>query len=135
MTGPSAAASPRKDTNAPPMYPAATPELVARRRELAPGIHGAWDEFSAAVFAAGALDEVTKQLIAVAAAHITQCPYCIKGHTRKAILKGATEEQVMEAIWIAAEMRSGGALAHSTIALNTLSGMGDHVHGAGEARV
>lgn len=42
-----------------------------RRRELAPDIHSAWDNFSAAVFTAGALDELTKQLIAVAVAHVT----------------------------------------------------------------
>jgi alkylhydroperoxidase/carboxymuconolactone decarboxylase family protein YurZ len=32
---------------------------------------------------------------------------------------GATEEQLMEAIWVAAEMRAGGAYAHSTLALET----------------
>jgi AhpD family alkylhydroperoxidase len=112
-----------------PLYPAATPEVAARRRELAPDIHSAWDRFSSALFAAGALDEVTKQLIAVAVAHVTQCPYCITGHTRLARLKGASDEQVMEAVWVAAEMRAGGAFAHSTIALGVL---GDHEHAPSE---
>lgn len=107
------------------LYPPATPEVASRRRELAPDIHDAWDRFSSAVFAAGALDEVTKQLIAVAVAHVTQCPYCITGHTRLAHRKGATDEQVMEAVWVAAEMRAGGAYAHSTIALGAL---GTHDH-------
>ena len=66
------------------------------------------------------MPEVTKQLIAVAVAHTTQCPYCIKGHTRAAVRKGASPEQIMEAIWVAAEMRAGGAYAHSVIALNQL---------------
>jgi AhpD family alkylhydroperoxidase len=61
-----------------------------------------------------------KQLIAVAVAHTTQCPYCIKGHTKSALQKGATDEQIMEAIWVAAEMRAGGAYAHSTLALDVL---------------
>ena len=66
------------------MYPAATPELAARRKELAPAINDAFENFGRAVFAEGALPEKTKQLIAVAVAHVTQCPYCIKGHTRLA---------------------------------------------------
>ena len=102
-----------------------TPELAKKRRELAPDIHAAWDQFSKTVFAEGALDEKTKQLIAVAVAHVTQCPYCIKGHTRGAEHKGATPEEIMEAIWVAAEMRAGGAYAHSAI---SLSEMKDHEH-------
>jgi AhpD family alkylhydroperoxidase len=62
----------------------------------------------------------TKQLIAVAVAHVTQCPYCIRGHTGAALQKGATAEEIMEAIWTAAEMRAGGAFAHSTVALDTI---------------
>jgi AhpD family alkylhydroperoxidase len=73
------------------------------------------------VFKAGALDAKTKQLIAVAAAHVTQCPYCIRGHTKQALRAGATREEVMEAIWVAAEMRAGGAVAHSALALDTIA--------------
>jgi len=72
------------------------------------------------VFADGALPGKTKQLIAVAVAHVTQCPYCIKGHTKAARQHGATPEEIMEAIWVAAEMRAGGAWAHSTLALAEL---------------
>ena len=79
------------------------------------------DARNRAVFAEGALPEQTKQLIAVAVAHTTQCPFCIKGHTRLARRKGATDEQIMEAIWVAAEMRAGGAYAHSTLALDVLA--------------
>ena len=54
-----------------------------------------------------------KQLIAVAVAHVTQCPYCIKGHTKAALRQGASQQELMEAIWVSAEMRAGGAYAHS----------------------
>src|SRR4051812_4529371 len=57
-------------------------QIAERRKQLAPGIHDAFQEFSRQVFAGGALDEKTKQLIAVAVAHVTQCPYCIRGHTK-----------------------------------------------------
>lgn len=107
-----------------PMFPPATPEIAARRKELAPVAHEAFEQFSRAVFAEGALAEKTKQLIAVAVAHVTQCPYCIVGHTKRARGKGATDEEIMEAIWVAAEMRAGGAYAHSTLALNALASHG-----------
>lgn len=103
-----------------PMYHQATPEIAARRKELAPHTHEAFEAFSRSVFAEGALDEKTKQLIAVAVAHTTQCPYCIQGHTRLAHRKGASDQEIMEAIWVAAEMRAGGAYAHSTLALDVL---------------
>ena len=103
------------------VYPEATNEIGRRRKELAPEINDAFESFGRAVFKAGALPEKTKQLIAVAVAHTTQCPYCIAGHTRLARRKGASDEEIMEAIWVAAEMRAGGAYAHSTIALHTLA--------------
>ena len=96
-----------------------TAEIAERRKELAPGPDDAFHEFSRQVFADGALDKKTKQIIAVAVAHVTQCPYCIEGHTRAALRRGATEEQLMEAIWVAAEMRAGGAYAHAGLALET----------------
>jgi AhpD family alkylhydroperoxidase len=118
------------------LYPRATPEVARRRKELTPSATEAFDNFSKAVFADGALDERTKQLIAVAVAHVTQCPYCITGHSKLAKRKGATAEQIMEAIWVAAEMRAGGAYAHSTIALNAIGEVphqhGADQHGAGE---
>ncbi len=110
------------------LFPPATPDLGARRRELAPEIHAAWDTFSKTVFAEGELPEKTKQLIAVAVAHTTQCPYCIEGHTKVAKKKGASSEEIMEAIWVAAEMRAGGAYAHSAIALTALGETTPHAH-------
>ncbi len=99
------------------MYPAATRETAKIRRELAPATQDAFDAFSRHVFADGALSAKMKQVIAVAVAHVTQCPYCIKGHTKAALRSGATREELMEAIWVAAEMRAGGAYAHSALAL------------------
>jgi AhpD family alkylhydroperoxidase len=102
------------------IFPQTTSELAAIRKKLAPDIHDAFTNFSERVFADGALPAKTKQLIAVASAHITQCPYCIRGHTKAALRRGATGEEIMEAIWVAAEMRAGGAYAHSTLALDTI---------------
>jgi AhpD family alkylhydroperoxidase len=99
------------------LYPPVSPELRETRKRLAPEPHAAFRAFSEKVFAAGALSPRSKQIIAVAAAHVTQCPYCIDGHTKAALRAGATSEEIMEAIWVAAEMRAGAAYAHSLIAL------------------
>ena len=99
------------------LYPTVTRDLARMRRRLAPDASRAFHDFSNAVFADGALSTKTKHIIAVAVAHVSQCPYCIKGHTRAALNEGASPEELMEAIWVAAEMRSGAAFAHSVIAL------------------
>ena len=103
------------------IFPQSTPALAAARKQLAPGTHEGFAAFSERVFAEGALPTKTKQLIAVAAAHITQCPYCIRGHTKAALRHGASAEEIMEAIWVAAEMRAGAAYAHSALALDTIA--------------
>jgi len=102
------------------LYPEADRSLVDERNKLAPEIQQAFQAFQNKVFADGALPKKTKQLIAVAIAHVTQCPYCIKGHTRGALRAGASEQEIMEAIWVAAEMRAGGAVAHSLLATQSM---------------
>ncbi len=103
------------------LYPESTRELHRMRQELAPEALAAFRAFSEKVFADGALPSKTKQLIALAVAHVTQCAYCIRGHTELALRKGATREELMEAIWVASEMRAGAAYAHSNIALDTMN--------------
>ncbi|MCK9515723.1 MAG: carboxymuconolactone decarboxylase family protein [Ottowia sp.] len=106
------------------MFPQSDANIARKRRELAPKQLEAFRAFSKAVFADGALPVKTKQLIAVAVAHTTQCPYCIHGHTEGALKAGATEAEIMESIWVAAEMRAGGAYAHSALALDTMARQG-----------
>lgn len=108
-----------------PMYPPSGPELARKRRELAAQTLDAFKAFSAQVFAEGALTVKAKQLIAVAVAHVTQCPYCIRGHTEAALRHGASEQEIMEAIWVATEMRAGGACTHAALAIDTM-----HAHAA-----
>jgi AhpD family alkylhydroperoxidase len=102
------------------LYPSSSRELAEKRRALAPETEKAFQAFSRQVFADGALPAKTKQLIAVAVAHVTQCPYCIRGHTKAALRHGATRQELMEAIWVAAEMRAGGAYAHTALALTAM---------------
>src|SRR5438270_10473925 len=102
------------------LYPRPSKDLSQKRKELAPEIYTAYQSFSQRVFADGALPSKTKQLIAVAVAHVTQCPYCIRGHTKAALRHGATRQEVMEAIWVAAEMRAGGAYAHTAVSITAM---------------
>ncbi|MBW8201312.1 MULTISPECIES: carboxymuconolactone decarboxylase family protein [Flagellimonas] len=95
-------------------------ELAQKKASLAPNQVEAWRKFSRTVFKEGVLDEKTKQLIAVAVAHVTQCPWCIKAHTPLALRKGASKEEIMEAIWVAAEMRAGAAYSHANIAMEEM---------------
>jgi AhpD family alkylhydroperoxidase len=116
------------------LYPQATAALAEQRSRLAPGPAEAFRAFSRSVFAEGELSVLTKQLIAVAVAHVTQCPYCIRSHTKTALRDGATPRAIMEAIWVAAEMRAGGAYAHSALALDTISHyQAEHATGLGES--
>lgn len=102
------------------LFPNPTRENAELRANAAPEIIDAWRNFSRTVFRAGALDEKTKQLIAVAVAHVTQCPYCIHSHAETAMKRDATKEQIMEAVWIASEMRAGAAYAHSALAMDEM---------------
>ena len=113
------------------VYPQATRALAELRSRLAPRPAAAFKAFSQSVFAPGMLSAKTKQLIAVAVAHATQCPYCIRSHTGAALREGATAEEIMEAIWVATEMRAGGAYAHSVIALDVIDGAA-HAHESDE---
>lgn len=102
------------------LYPAASKEMAEKKAVLASKNIEAWRNFSKTVFEGGALPEKTKQLVAIAVAHVTQCPYCIRSHTKQALRKGASKEEIMEAIWVAAEMRAGAAYAHANIAMDEM---------------
>src|SRR5258708_34313914 len=77
--------------------------------ENAPDSMKAFWAFDKAVFAGGALTVQQKQLIAVAVALTTQCPYCIELHNKAARDAGATDAQLAEAALVAAAMRAGAA--------------------------
>jgi len=70
------------------------------------------------VFKEGALTEREKSLIALAVSHTVQCPYCIDAYTTASLEKGADEEQMMEAIHVAAAIRGGASLVHGVQMMN-----------------
>jgi AhpD family alkylhydroperoxidase len=82
--------------------------------ENAPQAMKSFSAFDKAVFEEGALSAQQKQLIAVAVALTTQCPYCIELHNKAARDAGATDAQLSEAALVAAAIRAGGAITHAT---------------------
>jgi AhpD family alkylhydroperoxidase len=104
-----------------PICPSASRDIAKKREQLAPETLATFRSFSRQVFADGALPSKTKELIAVAVAHVTQCPYCIRSHTKSAQARGASGQEIMEAIWVAAEMGAGGAIAHSALAIGEMN--------------
>jgi AhpD family alkylhydroperoxidase len=102
-------------------YPTDVTKYRGKLAELKGDILDAFAQFNNKTFAAGALSVREKELIAVATAHITRCPYCITNHTRKAKAAGATEEQIAEAIFVAVAMSAGASLAHSSLAMQCLT--------------
>ena len=65
----------------------------------------------------GAIPRKYRELIALAVACTTQCPYCLDVHTRAAKRAGATREEVSETALLAAALRAGAAVTHGALAL------------------
>ena len=84
---------------------------------LAPKVMEAFWAFDRAAVAEGAIPVKYKELIAVAVALTTQCPYCIDIHSGNARKAGATDVEMAEAGMIAAALRAGAAVTHTTHAL------------------
>lgn len=83
--------------------------------EMGKGNNELWDKFMgyySAVFAAGALSEREKALIALAVAHTVQCPYCIDAYTQASLEKGSNIEEMTEAVHVACAIRGGSSLIH-----------------------
>lgn len=71
-----------------------------------------------AVFADSALTAREKSLIALAVSHAVQCPYCIDAYSSDAYEKGWNEQQMMEAVHVAAAIRGGASLVHGVQMMN-----------------
>ncbi len=96
------------------MYDMKNLQKLKKMGELAPAGFKAFVAFDEAAFQDGAIPAKYKELIAVAVAVTTQCPYCIEVHQQKAKKAGATEQELAEATIVAAALRAGGAMTHGT---------------------
>lgn len=100
------------------MYDKKNLAKIEKMNSLAPEVMKAFWAFDKAAVADGAIPVKYKELIAVAVAVTTQCPYCIDIHTGNARKAGATEGELVEATMVAASLRAGGAVTHATHSLS-----------------
>lgn len=99
------------------MYDMKSLEKLKALEANAPEVMKAFWTFDQAAVAAGAISVKNKELIAIAVALTTQCPYCIALHAQRARDAGATEQEISEVVIVAAALRAGGAITHGTHAL------------------
>jgi AhpD family alkylhydroperoxidase len=93
-------------------------KLLKELKTLAPVEFKTFVEFDSIVSKEdGAIPRKYRELMAIAVACTTQCPYCLDFHTRNAKKAGATREEVAESVFIAAALRAGAAATHGTLAL------------------
>ena len=100
------------------MYSKEKLTTIKDMNQLAPEVMKAFWAFDKAAVADGAIPVKYKELIAIALAVTTQCPYCIEIHTGNARRAGVTDAEIVEAAMVAAALRAGGAVTHATHALN-----------------
>jgi AhpD family alkylhydroperoxidase len=100
------------------MYDKKNLAKIKKMNELAPEVMKAFWAFDKLAVAEGAIPVKYKELIAVAVAVTTQCPYCIEIHAANARNAGATEAELTEACIVAASLRAGGAITHAAHALS-----------------
>ena len=99
------------------MYNKENLSKLKKMSALAPQVMKAFWSFDKAAVADGAIPVKYKELIAVAVALTTQCPYCIDIHSGNARQAGATDAEMAETAMIAAALRAGAAVTHATHAL------------------
>jgi len=98
-------------------HDAADLKLMKEMRKLAPADFDAWLGLDKIVGRDGAIPRKYRELMAIAVACTTQCPYCIEAHAKGAQAAGATREEIVEASLIAAALRAGAGATHGTMAL------------------
>lgn len=91
--------------------------------EFGPELADKFFEYYGSVFEEGALSAREKSLIALAVSHALQCPYCIDAYSTDSLEKGATEEQMMEAVHVASAIRGGSSLVHGVQMMNKVKSL------------
>ena len=98
-------------------YAKETIKSLRKLRQLKPDLFKGWMDWDELIFKDGALPAKTKELMAVTAAHVTQCDWCIEDHVKRAKKLGSSDEEIAEAVFVAMALRAGGAFAHSCVAM------------------
>ncbi|KXH87530.1 carboxymuconolactone decarboxylase family protein [Sporosarcina sp. HYO08] len=98
---------------------------IGELSDLVPDAFKAFVQFDKLALSEGKLTKKLKELIAIAVAHTTGCPYCIDVHVTAAKSESVTKEEMSEAILVATALKAGSALAHGVNALNAYDENGE----------
>ncbi len=82
--------------------------------KLAPEAMAAFQALDKTALADGAIPKKYKELMAIAVALTTQCPYCIEVHRKAALAAGATPQELAETAFVATALRAGAAFTHGS---------------------
>ncbi|GGP15829.1 carboxymuconolactone decarboxylase family protein [Oceanobacillus neutriphilus] len=93
--------------------------------KLVPKTFQAFNQFNQSALSEGVLSKKLKELIAVAVAHVTGCPYCIEAHVGNAKKLDVSKEEISEAILVATALKAGSSIAHGVNALNAFDNIED----------
>lgn len=88
------------------------------KQELANDFYFSYNEYYKEIFETNHLSARIKSLIALTVASAMHCPYCINAYSRDAFEKGWSEEQIMEAMYVAAAIRGGFSKMHAAHKMN-----------------
>ena len=102
------------------LYPAPSRELSDIRKRLAPDIHDAFQAFGQRCSRTALFRARQSSSSRSPSRTSRSAPIASRGHTKAALRAGASREELMEPIWVAAEMRAGGAYAHSILAIEDM---------------
>ena len=96
------------------MYDMKNLSKLKKLEENTPTAYETFFAFDKEAMAAGAVPAKYKELVAVAVALTTQCPYCIEVHAGRAREAGAGDAELAEIVAVAATIRAGGTITHAT---------------------
>jgi AhpD family alkylhydroperoxidase len=96
------------------MYTMNNLKKISTLDEGAPDAMAGFKALDRAAMADGAIPKKYKELMALAVALTTQCPYCLDIHRQAAVGAGATREELAETVFVAVALRAGAALTHGT---------------------
>lgn len=107
------------------LYQKSNFDRIGELGKLAPEQFSSFINFNNKALAEGKLSVKLKELIAIAVAHVTGCPYCIDVHVTAGKKVAVTKEEIGEAIFVATALKAGSAFAHGVNALNSFDGQKD----------
>jgi AhpD family alkylhydroperoxidase len=98
---------------------------VTEYAQLSPDVTRGMTIASGSAGKTGKLEPRVQELIALAVAVTTRCDGCVAIHTKRAVERGATREEIAEALGVAISLNAGAALTYSARVLDAHAALSD----------